>query len=58
MSKTIKIHLDNAREVMYNELVKEFGEGMVKKQCDQHIADVITELYDNIDELKQSQKQS
>jgi len=58
MSKTIKIHLDNAREVMYDELVEEFGEGMVKKQCDQHIADVITELYDNIDELKQSQKQS
>jgi len=57
MSKTIKIHLDDAREVMYDELVKEFGEGMVKKQCDQHIADVITELYDNIDELK-SQKQS
>jgi hypothetical protein len=57
MSKTIKIHLDDAREVMYDELVKEFGEGMVKRQCDQHVADVITELYDNIDELK-SQKQS
>jgi hypothetical protein len=58
MSEKIEIHLDDARKVMYDELVEEFGEGMVRKECDQHIADVITELYDNIDELKQRQQQA
>ena len=57
-NQTITVELDDARTVMYNELVREFGEGIVKKQCDKHITDVITELYDNIDELKQRQQQA
>jgi hypothetical protein len=58
MSDTIEIHLDDAREVMYEELVEEFGKGMIHAECDQHIAKVLTDLYDNIDELKQRQQQA
>lgn len=56
MGETIEIHLDDAREVMYEELVEEFGKGMIHAECDQHIANVLTDLYDKQDELKQQQQ--
>ena len=56
MSETIEIHLDDAREIMYEELVEEFGKGMIHAECDQHIANVLTDVYDKQDELKKQQQ--
>ena len=56
MTKTIEIEIDEARKLMYNQLVDEFGEEVVRGQCEQHIADVLTELYDRKEEIKQSQQ--
>jgi hypothetical protein len=58
MSETIEIHLDDAREVMYEELVEEFGKGMIHAECDQHIANVLTDLYDKQDQLNKEQNQN
>jgi len=56
MTKTIEIEIDEARKLMYNQLADEFGEEVVHEQCEQHIADVLTELYDRKEEIKQSQQ--
>jgi len=53
MTKTIEIHLDDARELMYEELVETFGKRVIQDECEQHIASLLTELYDNQDELQE-----
>lgn len=52
MTKTIEIRLDDARAVMFEELVETFGEDVIHSECDQHITRVLTELYDRRNELE------
>jgi len=53
MTKTIEIRLDDARELMYDELAEMFGDAAVDAECEQHIASMLTDLYDRRDELQQ-----
>lgn len=52
MSETIEVQLDGARSLMYEQLCEQFGEGVIRSECDQHIAQMLTELYDNREELQ------
>jgi len=52
MSETIEVQLDDARSLMYEQLCEQFGEGAIRSECDQHIAQMLTELYDNREGLQ------
>jgi len=52
MSEIIEVQLDDARSLMYEQLCEQFGEGVIRSECDQHIAQMLTELYDNREELQ------
>jgi len=52
MSEIIEVQLDDPRSLMYEQLCEQFGEGVIRSECDQHIAQMLTELYDNREELQ------
>jgi len=56
MTETIEIELDNARSLMHEELVETFGKRTIEDECEQHIARVLTELYDNQDAIEHQQQ--
>jgi len=56
MTKTIEIRLDDARAVMHEELIETFGKRAIEDECEQHIARVVTELYDNQDAIEHQQQ--
>ena len=50
-TQTIEIELDSPRSLMHEELVELFGEDLVQEELDARVQTILTELYDNRDEL-------
>lgn len=56
-NQTITIELDDARDVMYSELNDLLGEQVVDAEIESQLIDVVTEMYDNREQLKQQLEQ-
>lgn len=52
MTTEVTIDLDDAREVMYDELCDSIGEGRVRELLADTATDVVTEAYDNREQLQ------
>lgn len=57
MTDTIEIELDDAREIMLEELTEEFGEEPIIGTLENAVVKELTGLYDNQDQLRQAQQQ-
>lgn len=49
----ITVELDPAREVMYDELVEQFGEEPVEATIRASVSSQLTRLYDNQDDIEE-----
>ena len=56
-NQTISVELDGARDVMYSELNDLLGEQIVDAEIESQLIDVVTEMYDNREQLKQQLEQ-
>lgn len=52
----ITIELDDAREVMYDELADEFNEAAIEEDLEAAVRQRLTDLYDNRDQIVQQQQ--
>lgn len=53
----IEIELDEAREVMFNDLAEMLGEDAVKEEIKSTAQSRLTQIYDNKDQLQVNQQQ-
>lgn len=56
MTETIEIELDDAREIMLDELADEFGEEPIVGTLENAVIQELTGLYDNQDQLREAQQ--
>jgi hypothetical protein len=54
----ITIELDDAREVMYDELAEMFNSDEINKTLEEQLVKHLTQMYDNREQLKQVEEQN
>jgi|APHM01.1.fsa_nt_gi hypothetical protein len=53
----ITIEFDDAREIMYEDLIEMFNEQTVNGMLEEQVIQQLTKIYDNREELKKQAKQ-